>query len=138
MKGESMTANEIMELLRTVPDKIFDVDVELARSCAHLDELKDSLSISELNVELAVEMPAKSNEDTRKNLRAEAVSKSPDVKRIKALIRDEHIRQSGIENERSKNTRTFSAALAMAELAAAQLNAVAARTRKETVTHEQH
>jgi len=131
-----MTANEIMELLRTVPDKIFDVDVELARVGAHLAELKDSLSIAELNAELAVEMPAKSNEDTRKNMRADAAAKSPDAKRIKALIRDEHIRQSGIENERSKNTRTFSAALAMAELAAAQLNAVAARTRKEIVTHE--
>lgn len=130
-----MTANEIMELLKAAPDKIFDVDVELAHVGAHLDELKDSLEIAELNAELAVEMPAKSNEDTRKSLRAESVSKSPEVKLIKALIRDEHIRQSGIENERSKNTRTFSAALAMAELAAAQLNAVAARTRKEIVTH---
>ena len=131
-----MTSNEIMDLLRKIPDKIFDVDVELAHVGAHLDELKESLAIAELNAELAVEMPAKSNEDTRKELRKEAVSKSPGAKRIKALIRDEHIRQSRIENERSKYTRTFGAALAMAELAAAQLNSVAARTRKEIVTRE--
>jgi len=131
-----MTASEIIELLKTTPDKIFQVDVELAHVGAHLDELEDGLSIAELNAELSAEMPTKSNEDTRKQFRADAVSKSPDVKRIKAIIRDEHIRQSGIENERSKYTRTFNAALAMAELAAAQLYAVAARTRKEIVTRE--
>lgn len=133
-----MTANEIMELLRSVPDKIFDVDVELAHVGAHLAELKDSLEIAELNAELGIILPEKSTVDKRKELKESAVANSPDVKRIKALILDEHIRQSGIENERSKNTRIFSAALAMAELAAAQLNAVAARTRKEIVTHEQH
>jgi len=128
-----MKLGEIREQLSRLPQSIFEIDVELAKASGHLAELKESLEIAELNAELTATLPEKSNEDTRKRIRAEAVTKSLDVKRIKSLIIAEHIKQSEHEAARSMNLRQFQAMMALAELAAAEMNMLAAKTRKETM-----
>ena len=131
-----MELNEITLELQKVPSSIFECDIELVNDSAHLDELKEALELAELNSELAAVMPEKSNEDTRKKLREKAVSESPQVKSIKRQIRDESIKKAKHESERAQSLRQFQALIAIAELSAARLNAVAMKTRKESLEWE--
>ena len=129
-----MKAEEIIAKLQALPSSIFEVDIELARQTGHLAELTESLEIAILNAELAAPIPeGKSNEDTRKKLREQAVAQSEPVKKLKQQIISEKLRQGEIEARRSMSLREFQAIMAMAELAAAQMYMVAAKTRKETL-----
>lgn len=127
-----MTPDQILSELSKYPQSIFDVDIEIGHIAGHLAELKDSLEIAELNAELGAQLPDKSNEDTRKRIRAEAISKSQDVRSIKVQIIAEQARQAEADARRSMYLRQFQATMAMADLASAQLNMVACKTRKET------
>lgn len=132
-----MTAEEIIAELLKIPDSIFDCDMAIAETGAHLAELKDSLELAELNAELGAQMPdGKSNEDTRKKIREKAISESAQVKSIKDKIRAEQAKLSQHEANRSCNLRTFTALIASAELASARLNALTMKQKKEIVQWE--
>jgi hypothetical protein len=132
-----MTADEIIAELIKIPDSIFDCDMRIAETGAHLAELKDSLELAELNAELGATMPeGKSNEDTRKKLREQAVSESAQVKLVKSQIRNEQASLSQHEANRSCNLRQFSAMIAIAELASARLNALTMKQKKEIAQWE--
>lgn len=130
-----MTPQQIIDELNRLPDEVYTSDMELSKSGAHLAELKDSLEIAELNAELGIILPDKSNEDTRKVLRAKAVAISPDVRAIKRQILDEQLRQSEREAARSKSLRQFQATMSISELSAAQLNVLAARIERGLVSN---
>ena len=132
--GGSMKAEEIIAKLQSSPQSIFEVDIELARQAGHLAELAESLDIAVLNAELSAPIPdGKSNEDTRKKLREQAVAQSEGVKKLRQQIGAEKLRQSEIEARRSMALRDFQGTMAIAELAAAQMYMVAAKTRKESL-----
>lgn len=132
-----MTPQQIIDELNKLPTDIYTVDLELSKSSAHLAELKDSLELAELNAELGVQWPDKSNEETRKRLKAEAVAKSPDVRQIKKQILDEQLKQSEREAARSMSLRQFQAAMAVSDLTAAQFNLLAAKVERG-LTNGQH
>jgi hypothetical protein len=130
-----MTPQEIIDELNRLPGEIYATDMDLAQSKAHLAELKDSLELEELNAELGVILPEKSTVDKRKELKEEAVAKSPDVRSVQRQIIAEHIRQSEREAMRSKSLRQFQATMAITELSAAQLNVLAARIERGLTTN---
>ena len=130
-----MTPQELIDELNRLPSEIYTTDMDLCKSGAHLSELKDSLELAELNAELGIVLPEKSNEDTRKKLRAEAIAKSPDVRSIKRQILDEQFRQSEREAARSLSLRKFQATMLISELSAAQLNVLAARVERGLVSN---
>jgi predicted nucleotidyltransferase len=118
------TTDYLYDALRSLPEVIGGVESEQAAMVNLKREAQANLEDAELNATLNAPMPEKSNADTRKLAIESALAKDETVKKFKKEVQRYEAEIEMNEAEAKSKRREFQAAVALAELHAARINAM--------------
>lgn len=114
----------LYEVLRGLPAVIGGIEAEQAAMVNLLREAKANLEDAELNAKFNVQFPEKSTVDAQKRLIEMTVSKDETVRKYQKEVMRYEAEIEMNEAEAKSKRREFQAAIALAELHAARINAM--------------
>lgn len=114
----------LYDVLRGLPTVIGGIEAEQAAMLNLKREAQSNLEDAELNATLNAPMPEKSNADARKLIIESALAKDETVKKLKKEVMRYEAEIEMNEAEAKSKRREFQAAVALAELHAARINAM--------------